>query len=37
MGSYVKLKVQSSKLKSVEVEDIYQPDGQLVGYVEPPA
>ncbi len=37
MGSYVKLKTQDSKLKSVEVEDIYQPDGQLVGYVEPPA
>lgn len=37
MGSYVKLKAQNSKLKSVDVEDIYQPDGQLVGYVEPPA
>ena len=37
MGSYAKLKTQDSKLKTMEVEDIYQPDGQLVGYVEPPA
>ncbi|KKU67917.1 MAG: hypothetical protein UX92_C0027G0013 [Candidatus Amesbacteria bacterium GW2011_GWA1_47_20] len=37
MGSFVKLKTQNSKLKTLEVEDIYQPDGQVVGYVEPPA
>jgi len=37
MGSFVKLKTQNSKLKTMEVEDIYQPDGQVVGYVEPPA
>ncbi len=37
MGSYARFKVQGSRFKGVEVEDIYQPDGQLVGYVEPPA
>lgn len=39
MGSYVKLKFGNQVLKSLEVKDIYQPDGQVPaqGYVEPPA
>ena len=37
MGSYAVLSTQRSVLKSVRVEDIYQPDGQVVGYIEPPA
>ncbi len=37
MGSYAVVRSQKSGVRSVEIEDIYQPDGQLVGYVEPPA
>ncbi len=36
MGTYVKLEFKNSGMKPVQVEDIYQPDGQLVGHVEPP-
>ena len=37
MGSYAVIRSQELGVRSVRVEDIYQPDGQLVGYVEPPA
>lgn len=37
MGSYARLKFEKGVLKNVEVQDIYQPDGQLVGHVNPPA
>ncbi|MEK7154910.1 MAG: DUF4012 domain-containing protein [Patescibacteria group bacterium] len=37
MGSYAVLRAKGQGLSDVRIEDIYQPDGQLVGYVEPPA
>lgn len=43
MGSYAKLNTQCSILKAqcgikdLEIQDIYVPDGQLVGHVDPPA
>lgn len=36
MGSYAKLRFDGG-LKQFEVQDIYVPDGQLVGHVDPPA
>ncbi|MBI2326269.1 DUF4012 domain-containing protein [Candidatus Collierbacteria bacterium] len=35
-GSYAKLKIENGKLK-IDFQDIYVPDGALVGHVEPPA
>lgn len=43
MGSYAKLNTQCSILKAqcgikdLEIQDIYVPDGQLIGHVDPPA
>ena len=37
MGSYVVLGAKGQGLSDMRVEDIYQPDGQLVGHVDPPA
>jgi len=36
MGSYVRLKFGEKGLSEMKVMDIYQPDGQLPGHVEPP-
>lgn len=36
MGSYARIRVDKAGVKNIEVEDIYQPDGQLPGHVEPP-
>ncbi|TSC87943.1 MAG: hypothetical protein G01um101416_258 [Microgenomates group bacterium Gr01-1014_16] len=42
MGSYAKINVQCSMfnvqcgVKSIDIQDIYVPDGQLPGHVEPP-
>lgn len=36
MGSYVRLRFAGGGLASMDVVDIYQPDGQLPGHVEPP-
>lgn len=36
MGSYLRIKLQESRIKEMMVEDIYVPDGQLDGHVEPP-
>jgi len=36
MGSYVRIRAQESGIKEIEVQDIYVPDGQAVGHVEPP-
>jgi hypothetical protein len=36
MGSYAKLKFSGGGLKSMEIKDIYEPDGLLPGHVEPP-
>ena len=36
MGSYAVLSTQYSGLRDVKIEDIYVPDGQLVGHVDPP-
>jgi hypothetical protein len=36
MGSYVKINFMKGALTGYAVEDIYQPDGQLPGHVEPP-
>ena len=35
-GSYVKVIFENGALKSMSVQDLYQPDGQLLGHVEPP-
>lgn len=37
LGSYARVSFTDGYLDSVKVEDIYVPDGQLPGYVEPPA
>ena len=36
MGSYAVLSAQSSGLREIKVQDIYVPDGQLIGHVDPP-
>lgn len=36
MGSYALVKFENSVLKEWKVEDIYVPDGQLKGHVDPP-
>ncbi len=36
MGSYAKLKFVKGGLAELAVQDIYVPDGQLVGHVDPP-
>lgn len=36
MGSYVKVAIDAKGLDNYIVRDIYQPDGQLPGHVEPP-
>ncbi len=36
MGSYAKLSFTPSGLASFEVQDIYVPDGQIAGHVDPP-
>lgn len=36
MGSFVKVRFEDGGLKELRVQDIYQPDGQLPGHVEPP-
>ncbi len=35
-GSFAKLEFVKGGLKNVTVQDIYEPDGKLVGHVEPP-
>lgn len=37
MGSYADVKFGNRKIESYEINDIYVPDGQLKGHVEPPA
>lgn len=36
MGSYARLRFASGGLVELAIEDIYVPDGQIVGHVEPP-
>ena len=36
MGSYARLRFRNGTLQSTKFEDIYEPDGQLYGYVKPP-
>lgn len=36
IGSYAKLRFELGGLKEVHFQDIYVPDGQIVGHVEPP-
>lgn len=36
MGSYAVVKFQNNVLKDIQVQDIYIPDGQLPGHVNPP-
>ena len=36
MGSYAKITFENGVLKKFQVKDIYEPDGQLEGHVEPP-
>ncbi len=35
-GSYARVTFENGVLKSMSVQDLYQPDGQLLGHVEPP-
>ncbi|HZZ98299.1 MAG TPA: DUF4012 domain-containing protein [Candidatus Saccharimonadia bacterium] len=37
LGSYLMLSFKNGVLSAMDVQDIYVPDGQLHGYVEPPA
>lgn len=37
MGSYAKLTVGKQGISELSVQDIYEPDGQFTGYVEPPS
>ena len=37
LGSYARVSFTDGYLETIKVEDIYVPDGQLPGYVEPPA
>lgn len=36
MGSYARLRFRNGTLQNTKFEDIYEPDGQLYGYVKPP-
>jgi len=36
MGSYAKMKFKDGGLNDVFVQDIYVPDGQIIGHVDPP-
>src|SRR3989344_469487 len=36
MGSYARIETDKAGIKKIEVQDIYQPDGQIAGHVEPP-
>lgn len=36
MGSYVRIKFDKGGMSEMTVKDIYDPDGQLTGHVEPP-
>ncbi len=36
MGSYIALSTQPSGLNNIQFQDIYVPDGQLIGHVDPP-
>lgn len=36
MGSYAKIETDKKGIKQISVQDIYVPDGQLPGHVEPP-
>lgn len=36
LGSYAKIELDNSGIKSFKIEDIYQPDGQFTGYITPP-
>jgi hypothetical protein len=37
IGSFLFVRFIDGRLEEIKAEDIYAPDGQLVGYVEPPA
>ncbi|KKS32736.1 MAG: hypothetical protein UU93_C0005G0044 [Candidatus Amesbacteria bacterium GW2011_GWA2_42_12] len=37
MGSYAAVSVQRLGVREIRIQDIYVPDGQLVGHVDPPA
>lgn len=37
MGSYARIKFENCGLNEIKVEDIYVPDGQIPGHVEPPS
>ncbi|HEX7017404.1 MAG TPA: DUF4012 domain-containing protein [Patescibacteria group bacterium] len=37
MGSYAKVQFANGNISHLLIEDIYEPDGQFTGYVEPPA
>lgn len=37
MGSYAKVQFTDGNISQLLIEDIYEPDGQFTGYVEPPA
>lgn len=36
MGSYAKLKFENGILNDILIQDIYVPDGQIIGHVDPP-
>ena len=36
MGSYAVLSTQYSGLRDIKIQDIYVPDGQIAGHVDPP-
>ena len=36
LGSYAYLTIERGKFRSIELQDIYVPDGQLTGHVDPP-
>lgn len=36
MGSYAKIKFKDSVLDDIAIQDIYVPDGQIPGHIEPP-
>ncbi|MBD3279665.1 MAG: DUF4012 domain-containing protein [Candidatus Pacebacteria bacterium] len=36
MGSYARLELDNGQLTKLEIQDIYEPDGQFTGYVEAP-
>lgn len=36
MGSYATLKLNQGQIEDIAIQDIYEPDGQFQGYLEPP-